>query len=389
MKEPNFIEYLSGGNHELFHTNLLAYIARKYPMYFISIFQEEVGNKLNGYNQNQDVEREENHFDLAIKRDKHYVFVLENKMKSIPDPAQLSRYFNKSKEAVHVLLTMIEVKQEDVTPWIQVKYGELAKRMEEGLKGQVFQGYFKLFLEDYISYISDLSNKIEKLNFDGRKSAKDWLGEKTNLNDCLTWESLYIQKARFQILAEEIKNKYNKSLICNAGIVRACTPFIDIWPVLRECSKKNISNQIQEWKKFTKTYKCNQYWCQIYSDHIERGFLVYYDSVDSVSLNNIRSKPVNTRKAETRYPFLKSVWDFCLKAQGLKDVAEKLKLNEKFEKNRQNCESKALLGYIYPDYIMVYVRSEFENEYLKQLVEMISEELNTVHTILSQLYKTI
>lgn len=382
MEDPNLISFLSGGNHELFHSNLLAYIAIRYPQYFISIFRAECGDCLNGYVY-KDVVREKNHFDLAIRNDKKYIFVLENKMKSIPDPAQLSRYREKSEDAIHVLLTMIRVNDEDVDQWHQITYGELAKRMEERLKNQNIDDYFKTFLEDYIRYITYLSQEIENLDFDNPKTIKEALEGGKELNDNSAWEKKYIQKARFQILAEKIKNKFGKLLICNAGIVRGNIPFIDIWPVLEANPGKSKSDQIKEWRKLSNSSHHNQYWCQIYSDHIERGFLVFYDTIPNMYSAKAKNMPKKTKKAKERYPFLEQVWKYCLEVPEFKEIAERLKLNQQFEKNKQKNEHKALLGYIYPDRVMVYVRSEIENEDIESFITSIANELHVVYKILA------
>lgn len=384
MAEPNLIAHISGGNHELFHTNVLAYIAKKYPDYFISIFRKECGEVLKGYDNINGVKREKDHFDLAIKKDGKYLFVLENKMKSVPDPYQLENYLENSDKAIHILLTMIKVEDNDVKPWIQISYEELAKRMNQEFKYQHFDHYFADFITDYIKYIAHLSEEINKLGFTPQTSIKELLEDKHNIAGESEWETKYLQKAQFQILANKIIQKYGKPLVCSAGIVRGNTPFIDIWPVFKIDANSKTSNSavIKEWRKFSKEKHVNQYWCQIYSDHIERGFLVYYDSIPIKTIIEIAKESKKTKKAEKRYPFFKTIWDYCLEAPGLQEVAEKLNLNEQFKKNYENDKPRALMGYIYPEYAMVYVSSEIKDESIEKFVETISEELNEVYEIL-------
>lgn len=384
MAEPNLVAHLSGGNHELFHSNVLAYIAKKYPDYFISIFRNECNDRLIDYDNVNGVTREKDNFDLAIQKDGKYLFVLENKMKSIPDLGQLEDYYVKSKDAVHILLTMIKVNDMDVEKWIQISYEELAKRMDQEFRYQYFDNYFANFITDYIKYISRLSNEVKKIGFDPKESIKDWLEENNDFPGESEWEQRYLQKARFQMLANEIRQKYHKPLICSAGIVRGNTPFIDIWPILKIDSNDSPSATVKEWKKFNKEKHQNNYWCQIYSDHIERGFLVYYDTLSIDRITETAQEKKRTRKAKTRFPFLKEIWDYCLEAPGLKEVADKLELNEKFQKNYEQGNDKALMGYIYSDCVMVYICSEIPDESIEKFVATISEELTDVYEILTK-----
>ena len=383
----DFIEHLSGGNHELFHTNLLAYIAKKYPEYFIAILPKECSKALKGNEQNYRVEREEKHFDLAIKDDNgNYLLVIENKMKSTPDPGQLDEYAQKSEDAEHLLLTMIETDDESIPSWHQMTYRQLAENMNNKFKFDYFDGYFASFLADYIRYISYVSEKVDGIKFDGNCIAREWLSESTLSDNQSSWEQNFFQKARFQKLAEEIKKAYGAHVICEAGIVRGYTPFIDIWPILK-FDNETVGKNVKEWKKESREKKYSRYWCQLYSDHIERGFLLYFDSLteneeakETIIKNTTEAKP---KRGINRHVFLADIWDEFMKISEFKDVAKRLGLPMKFDKNISG-KGESLFGYIYADKILVYVREDYTTQKLNDIIAIVAKEMKIAHEIFSK-----
>lgn len=385
MAEPNLIEHLSGGNHELFHSNMLAYIAQKYPDFFLSLFKPEAGSKLKDYDRGH-VRREKNHFDLSITDSKgKYLFVLENKMKSFPDTLQLDNYSKKSKGAIRILLTMIST-DEEIDKWHQITYGQLAERMMNNIGRHKFECYFRHLLEDYIEYLCRISEKVNDINIEVDAKAKHWL-QKGKKSEDLTWEDKFIQKVRFQLLADEIKKNYNNPLDCGAGIIRGATPYINIWPVLKFDKSEKRTQQLKQWRELTRENKCHQYWCQIYDDHIERGFCVYYDKISENNSDIMQNHPKKSRQAKNRYPFLEQVWNrYIENIPELNEVAEKLDLKTQFENNRKLKGDKALKAYIYSDMVMVYVREDLGEETLNDIIEKISGEINDVYKIMSKTF---
>ncbi len=104
-KQPIF--QLSLADKELFHSNVLAWLATDYPAFFLSVLEgmtTKEGDKVNTTNWRDEflqgklkVKREYNNFDLCILRGLDPVFILENKNKSIPYLNQLVVYNKKSK----------------------------------------------------------------------------------------------------------------------------------------------------------------------------------------------------------------------------------------------------------------------------------------------------
>ena len=85
------IKYLSGNamfamsltSRELFHSNVWAWMIRKYPSIFTSVFYKEYDGQ-----STVEVFREEKHYDLLLKINDKYI-IIENKFKCMPNKKQL------------------------------------------------------------------------------------------------------------------------------------------------------------------------------------------------------------------------------------------------------------------------------------------------------------
>ena len=371
------IEYLSGGNHELFHSNVLAYIAQKYPKYFRDLFSHlGINNFEDDFSKN--VLREEKHFDFAIRKTNgdtgnEYTLILENKMKSIPDMEQLAEHSKKASADHKILLTMIEVKPENIeNGWKQVTYAELAEVMERERDVYKFDSFFEKFLEEYISYVRNLSSKVEEIKkkFEEGKDnlkIKKFLSENDVSPETRKWEKLFLRKVRFQLVADEIKSKYNKPIFCKAGIVRSNVPFIELLPYTKD--------EIKSEK--------NKYWIQIYDNHIERGFWLSYDDIKDKKL--IKNRP-RSRAKKPRIDFFNSLWDISMGIEQFNEIAvmltkEPFNLTE-FSRENKNDQMEDFHGYIYNDATLFYIRTEFNDSTISEFTDKIILELNKVCEIL-------
>lgn len=367
MAEVNLIEHLSGGNHELFHSNFLAYIAQVYPDFFKEIISidDTVSEALKCFNPSDcKVLRERQHFDFAIadKDSERYLLVLENKMKSLPDMDQLESYKEKAEADCRILLTMIKVPDEELTPgWIQLSYSELADRMENALKNR-WDCFFNFLVRPYIDYIRTISNDIDviKSEFDkayDNKKISDYLVVPDN-NDETTpkWQSLFLKKVRFQLLSDKIRSGYGKDILCSAGIVRGYLPFIDLNPY----DKKHYKAEV------------NKFWLQIYPDHIEQGFYIYYERIKEKRKSN---KPT---KQEERIRFFRKIWKAFLKEDKdmkrlIKTINDKEILGVPFPVTEKEIEVADFKGYIYKDFVMIYLRSSLPEINIDEFVNRVRE----------------
>ncbi len=89
-KDAMFLMSLT--SRELFHSNVWAWMIRKYPSIFTSVFYP----KYDGIS-TVEVFREEKHYDFLLKiNDKH--IIIENKFKCMPNKKQLKKYYDECKK---------------------------------------------------------------------------------------------------------------------------------------------------------------------------------------------------------------------------------------------------------------------------------------------------
>ena len=86
----NVMFSLSLSSKELFHSNLWAWLGRKYPKMFTEIFLDEKVE----LDENSIILREYKNFDLYVET-KNSIYVFENKCKSMPNKSQLKEYDTK------------------------------------------------------------------------------------------------------------------------------------------------------------------------------------------------------------------------------------------------------------------------------------------------------
>ena len=86
--EPLF--HMSLGSKELFHSNVIAWFASKYPYAAGAVLGPWAGKESSSTRHR--ISREKRHLDLLIELPQHRPLVIENKVFSMPDEQQLERY---------------------------------------------------------------------------------------------------------------------------------------------------------------------------------------------------------------------------------------------------------------------------------------------------------
>ncbi len=158
-KSPIF--NLSLSSRELFHSNFLYWIAKKYPSEFGSMFtgylnEKPLSDKISN------IQREKKNIDLSFEYDNSQQVLIENKVKSIPYKEQLERYSEGSKSNEnYILLSLTKPKFELPENWKFMSYGELHTKLGELIK-KIPDCYFKDIICDYMSFINELV-KIDEL----------------------------------------------------------------------------------------------------------------------------------------------------------------------------------------------------------------------------------
>ena len=160
----NTLNYqLSLSNLELYHSNLFAVVLEKAGFINHKFFSDVID--INKRYTDLKVYREKNSIDLTIEvtdeKGQTCVIFIENKVKSLPDESQLIRYSEKDPNAKGILLSLVKPGFELPDSWFRRSYGELIEYYGDLL--DKVDETFRLFLLDYIEYMKNVEEFIEKI----------------------------------------------------------------------------------------------------------------------------------------------------------------------------------------------------------------------------------
>ena len=165
-KIENTLNYqLSLSNLELYHSNLFAVVLEKSEFIDHKFFSNVID--INKKYTDLKVYREKNSIDLTIEvidedSENHVIFI-ENKVKSLPYENQLIRYSEKDSNAKGILLSLVEPGFDLPESWFRRSYGELIEYYSDLL--DKVDDTFRLFLIDYIEYMKNVEEFIEKISY--------------------------------------------------------------------------------------------------------------------------------------------------------------------------------------------------------------------------------
>jgi hypothetical protein len=165
-KIENTLNYqLSLSNLELYHSNLFAVVLEKSKFINHKFFSDVID--INKKYTDLKVYREKNSIDLTIEvideDEKTHVIFIENKVKSLPDEKQLTRYSEKDSNAKGILLSLVKPGFELPDSWLRRSYNELIEYYRDLL--DKVDETFRLFLIDYIEYMENLEKFIGKVSY--------------------------------------------------------------------------------------------------------------------------------------------------------------------------------------------------------------------------------
>lgn len=125
------------GQRELFHSNFLAWMFDTLPKLADAVFRDLTTDDVTSYTTVRRVERERENLDLVLHWPDAAPLVIENKVFSLPEQAQLDEYRGKTGRwkgapAQHILLSM-SPPHEPVDGWTYLSYQELAERIDLAL----------------------------------------------------------------------------------------------------------------------------------------------------------------------------------------------------------------------------------------------------------------
>ena len=165
-KIENTLNYqLSLSNLELYHSNLFAVVLEKSGFINHKFFSNVID--IDKKYADLEVYREKNSIDLTIEvideDGKTHVIFIENKVKSLPDKNQLIRYSEKDSNAKGILLSLVKPGFELPDSWYRRSYVELIEYYGDLL--DKVDETFRLFLIDYIEYMKNVEEFIEKISY--------------------------------------------------------------------------------------------------------------------------------------------------------------------------------------------------------------------------------
>ena len=125
------------GQRELFHSNFLAWFFDALPKLADAVFRDLTTDDVTSFTTVRRVERERENLDLVLHWPDAAPLVIENKLFSLPERAQLDEYRAKTgrwkgEPAHHILLSM-SPPHEPVEGWTYLSYQELAERIDLAL----------------------------------------------------------------------------------------------------------------------------------------------------------------------------------------------------------------------------------------------------------------
>lgn len=156
---------LSLSSKELFHSNFLYWLSLIDRCKFITLINRllNTADIDKEWGTNWIVRREYKHFDLCITtgngNEEIIHLVLENKFKSLPQKEQLDEYYNKTRNSVHILLTLVDeflCKNDIQNKWAIITYNDLSSAIKQVYREQT--GYVADIIKDYTDYIYAIHN---------------------------------------------------------------------------------------------------------------------------------------------------------------------------------------------------------------------------------------
>lgn len=225
----NVMFSLSLTSKELFHSNLWAWLGRKYPKMFTEIFLDEKVE----LDENSIILREYNNFDLYVET-KNSIYVFENKCKSMPNKSQLKEYDTKlakikeekEKEIKTKLISYFEpigryVWADDDNPsqehkWSIITYNELCEKFNDLYEKneKIIKSNDKIIIEEYIKCLELLNNLQNSIELNDNTTIEEYYLLLKNKDILETLKEINFEKTLERILVNKLTHyvldKYEK-----------------------------------------------------------------------------------------------------------------------------------------------------------------------------------
>ena len=220
--EKSIIPALSNNSHELFHSNLWAWLM-DIDHEFIKIFFKKVD-----VTQDLDIKREKFNKDIRIvDKVNKKKYIIENKLKSFVSEEQLNRYKNEEDEKdeykkEYLLVYLIKPKMVP-SGWDSINYIKIAKRIQKTLKKEIRKKKllkkYKDIIDEYCDYIIYELGKIEKNSYVRKKKyIKNINVDKNNTVIYKKMKSAEMKVAIDDYIQKMFKNYNNKGYVLESKL---------------------------------------------------------------------------------------------------------------------------------------------------------------------------
>lgn len=153
---------------ELFHSNFLGWLFTRYPELILTVFEHHIVNAPYPFGWRVEARRENRNIDLRLnifhRGQLLETLMIENKVKSLPDQAQLQRYANDPNINAPgnrlILLSLIDPDFPLPQPWRHMSYRDLAKGLESACSKKVMDVYHQSLVADYLVLLEQLNRLV-------------------------------------------------------------------------------------------------------------------------------------------------------------------------------------------------------------------------------------
>lgn len=205
--KKSIVYAMSLGSHELFHSNLWAWLMKKDNRY-IKIFFEKFEEK-----EPVRVFREKENMDIRIECGPGKtadIYIIENKFKDMPTAEQLEKYNNKLKNKNVKGRLLVDIKNskeiaDAVKDWKFLSYEKLCEKLNKEINNEESENV-KNILNEYVKVLQNLQNIISKEFKSERKKLR--ITDK----DFLDYEEINIANVLRKMSAKEFAEYLKENL---------------------------------------------------------------------------------------------------------------------------------------------------------------------------------
>lgn len=258
LSDQSPVFHLSMASMELFHSNLLNWAINTFGYDFAVLLfsKKRLGSGMHPVTS----KTEDKKIDLTVRSGKHTIY-LENKLKSLPDEDQLSRYFSKVQKydrgeghekhfvLLHPDLLGSRGKDSGSGEWVSITYSKVVRAIGKAItEGVITEEYHRSLLKDYASYVERLL-KMMRSFMPLWDTTEDYLAYgKGSIHDLMAQHGLHdlYDKHRFGYLERMIDEHLEKSGMSradydtNTGFTRG-TGIASLWiPPGTESTKRLV-----------------------------------------------------------------------------------------------------------------------------------------------------